>query len=83
MEPVNIKVISIKHAAIDSVGIRSHTDLHWNKELANFPAHNFCRLLNKLACLRSTNHAHAALSYSSRGLVFIGRHINLEFVMVF
>ena len=82
MEPVNIKVISIKHAAIDSVGIRPHTDLHWGKALAKFPAHNLCRLLNKLASLRSTNHI-KALTCTSRGLVLIGRHIHLEFVMVF
>ena len=86
MEPVKIKIISIKHAAIDSVGIRSHTDLHWGKELAYFPAHNFCRLLNEPARFWSTTTNKVkvlALFCTSRYLVVIRRHINLELVMVF
>lgn len=44
MEPINIQIVPIDEAAIDTIGLRAHTDLHWAEELAYFPAHNFCGL---------------------------------------
>ena len=44
MEPINIQIVPIDEAAIDTIGSRAHTDLHWAEELAYFPAHNFCGL---------------------------------------
>ena len=59
---------------MDSIGVRSHTDLHWGKELAYFSAHNFRGLLHIPGSFRFTSEARV---FTSSGLIAIGRHENL------